>query len=529
MKKFIAGLTLLILPFAARAGGPVYDLLDLGTLGGETRALGLNDARQVVGWSKLANGTKRAFVWENGEIIDLGTLPGANFSEAVGINDQGLIAGNSEDIADLIGLRTRGVIWEKSGGAWQILRTLTPNYAGLTGDDRWSEALGMGPAEMVPGWSPFSHAGGTLPSATVWQDSVYGSVLDFDFCKACQITQTFAVDPAGQIAVGNRKLGNLTGAEVWVRQGEYAWLPSAFATAATGTAYAVNSSRAFVGFLGAPKQAALWTETAPLDWGEAALLGTLDGNSSEAFDLNDSGQVVGSARNNAGQDLAFLYQDGAMVDLNTLIEPNPGWQLAAARAVNNRGEIVGWGQKGGVGRGYLLIPHRAIIGSNPPDGAIDARLDRQPKSGERYGWQAIDLIFDAAVTGLAVSDFQIEEIGGDGAPPDIATVATTTDPFTLRLNLAEPIEAGAWTKFVHLPSASNVRLGFLPADVNGDRYAGPADILTLIDVLNDITDRPLWSTDINRSDLAEPSDILTEIDLLNGAGLLDTWHDRSLP
>jgi uncharacterized membrane protein len=36
-----------------------------------------------------------AFLFEHGAMTNLGTLPGDNFSEAVGINESGQIAGNS--------------------------------------------------------------------------------------------------------------------------------------------------------------------------------------------------------------------------------------------------------------------------------------------------------------------------------------------------------------------------------------------------------------------------------------------------
>lgn len=65
-------------------------------------------------------------------------------------------------------------------------------------------------------------------------------------------------------------------------------------------------------------------------------LGTLGGRESSASDLNDAGEVVGTAQNAAGFDRAFLYRNGAMQDLGTL----GGW-FSEARGVNAAGEVAG--------------------------------------------------------------------------------------------------------------------------------------------------------------------------------------------
>jgi probable HAF family extracellular repeat protein len=44
-------------------------------------------------------------------------------------------------------------------------------------------------------------------------------------------------------------------------------------------------------------------------------------------------------------------------DLNERIPPGSGWKLEAATGINNRGEIVGWGDyKGNEQSGFLLVP-----------------------------------------------------------------------------------------------------------------------------------------------------------------------------
>jgi len=86
-------------------------------------------------------------------------------------------------------------------------------------------------------------------------------------------------------------------------------------------------------------RAVLWKD------GEAIDLGTLGGNESSAFSVNNRGQVVGVAVNAipdpfsffATQLRAFLWQDGTMQDLGTLGGPE-AWALF----VNERGQVAGF-------------------------------------------------------------------------------------------------------------------------------------------------------------------------------------------
>ena len=68
-------------------------------------------------------------------------------------------------------------------------------------------------------------------------------------------------------------------------------------------------------------------------------LGTLEGGSaSEAFGINDAGQVVGETRLSNNSLHAFLYSNGQMQDLGTL----DGGIRSRAKDINDTGEIVGW-------------------------------------------------------------------------------------------------------------------------------------------------------------------------------------------
>ena len=74
-------------------------------------------------------------------------------------------------------------------------------------------------------------------------------------------------------------------------------------------------------------------------------LGTLPGYpNSIAEGINDEGQVVGGASDQpflGGNSSAFLWQDGVMTDLNTLIPPGSPLFLWYATGINSRGQIAG--------------------------------------------------------------------------------------------------------------------------------------------------------------------------------------------
>ena len=80
-------------------------------------------------------------------------------------------------------------------------------------------------------------------------------------------------------------------------------------------------------------------------------LGTLGGPNSRAFGINDKGHVVGTSDtipDNTDAQRAFLYADGAMLDLGTPIAGTS----SQANAINNVGQVVGWYSEG-TGRAFI--------------------------------------------------------------------------------------------------------------------------------------------------------------------------------
>ncbi len=87
-------------------------------------------------------------------------------------------------------------------------------------------------------------------------------------------------------------------------------------------------------------------------------LGTIaGGNYSIAFAINDSSEVVGygNLSNNAAHAMIWTSA-GGMKDLNSLIPASSGWVLINANAINNLGQITGYGLINGRNHAFLLTP-----------------------------------------------------------------------------------------------------------------------------------------------------------------------------
>lgn len=117
------------------------------------------------------------------------------------------------------------------------------------------------------------------------------------------------------------------------------------------SAFAINAAGDIVGSAETSSEvvAFLYTGGAMHD------LGNLGVGHATATSINNQGQIVGLAGGFGAR--AFLYENGSMVDLNTLVDLPAGWHLSTAWDINDLGQIVGDAlDADGMPHAFLLNP-----------------------------------------------------------------------------------------------------------------------------------------------------------------------------
>jgi probable HAF family extracellular repeat protein len=379
MNRLAALLAVLLLvgaPMASAAQEPRYAIQELGTLGGNTVALNVNDSGWVVGGSNLDLLSFHAFLWLPepalglpAGIHDLGTL-GGDFSSAAAIDSEGRIVGSSTLTPSVFDHRP--LLWEQ--GTMTDLGVPEPGLNGAAaaindvGDVAGSVgALGCSPVLWLPEARYGLPAGySELPTIPGQAEGEARDINDF-----------------GQV-VGSVTSGCDTPN---VGSHPYLWLPEpAFGLAAgphdllagvpndgsLNIALAINSAGEIAGVRledAILLEPWIWRqgvfEPLPLPPGSA---------SASPSDLNDLGQVVGASGIESVEPFrALLWENGEVLDLNDLIPPGSGWTLESATAINERGQIVGRGRLGGEIRAFLLTPAGSVL-EVPTLGSIGTAL-----------------------------------------------------------------------------------------------------------------------------------------------------------
>ena len=298
---------------------------DLGTFGGNlSGAAGNNNRGQVVGFALnaipdpfsfiyilLAGGAStgtqtRAFLWQNGELQDLGTLGGSD-AAAFFVNERGQVAGVSSFNSEpnpLTGLPNQhAFLWQS--GTMTDLGSLGGASATPSGLNNRGQVIGI-----------FDHGGSEEFTDPYFWDG--RKLIDLFTATEGKVGLVNAINDSGQV----------------VGAGDFS---------STG---------------GSTFSAVLWQN------GVATSLGTLSGDCySEALAINSKGQVVGvSFACDTFENRAFLWEKGSMIDLNEKVPAGFTLRLANAVTINDQGEIGGFGAPAGCddaetcGRAFLLIP-----------------------------------------------------------------------------------------------------------------------------------------------------------------------------
>ena len=327
---------------------PRYEVVDLGTMPGgrSTEPRSINSKGEVVGVTAGRGGVPVAFLYRADKLIGLADT----LSEATAINDHGEVVGSIREA----GKEQHATLWRPTAGdAFRAIdlgpgsaRSINANHQIIgpfaSGSIRTAEAGEAGPTRRVEvkgiGMADASSAelvaindrGRVIGTVREMTTEVY-PVRGF-------LWQDGRVTDLGSLGGPHCRPTALNASDQVVGSSTYRSIPRGIAP--------LYLSHAF-----------LWQE------GQMRDLGALGaGRNSEALGLNAKGDVVGWSNTQADDGplghrrAAFLCQGGTMLDLNRQLPPDSGWALTEARAINDRGQVVGVGLRDGQPRGFLLTP-----------------------------------------------------------------------------------------------------------------------------------------------------------------------------
>lgn len=245
-------------------------------------------------------------------VQDLGVFPGDARSEAWAINDRGVAVGLSGT-----GDSTRAVMWTEGRMV---------NLGSFPGAE-FTIAVDINNHGLIVG-----RTGIVNRHALLWDR---GSMIDLGRLPGANFAVASAINHHGQIlGMSGNSLIPDNYAVVWDRGGIRRLFPVGNGDRVTG----INKRGQVVATLFGVEEgpfAYLWAD------GALTRLPLLPGAQySFAEDINDAGWIVGASGTALGELHAVLWRDGNVIDLG--LAPD-GIDVATASAVNDRGQIVGYG------------------------------------------------------------------------------------------------------------------------------------------------------------------------------------------
>ncbi|MCC3420757.1 MAG: DUF3466 family protein [Microcoleus sp. PH2017_07_MST_O_A] len=345
-----------------------YQAIDLGSIaptGNATQANAINDKGQIVGRSQTTevSGTgfrNQGFVWENGEFKPLtstgiknggGDNTGKEVTQRGGggftaaINDLGAIAGTSDEFA---GRATdRGLLWQREAGGDYTLQ-----ITDLGGVE--SYFFDINNKNEIAGRHIYGP--GSTSTASNRTRAFYSSEgfinplpdLGGDTGRAVGINNKSVI--VGEVDSDGLNDKTVNTAALWEKgaDGKYKLTNLGTFGAEQATLRDINDSGQIIGSTSGGTGATATSSPFLLQNGQKINIGSLGGATGAAAGINQFGQVVGVSQNSSLQNRAFVWNNGTIKDLNSLILTNPSFggsnvTLTNATGINNFGDISAYG------------------------------------------------------------------------------------------------------------------------------------------------------------------------------------------
>jgi probable HAF family extracellular repeat protein len=371
-----------------------YKITDLGISNSKdnfSMAMGLNNQ----GWTENMDGTVnppenslftsvsrgRAVISIYGFNIDLGTLgkpDGNSWINWGGINDRGEAVGMSETAdpdpngEDICGFGTHlscvPFLWRD--GHMSALPTLGGNNGQASAINNRGEVVGFAEDGALDSTCPAGTTNNRIALPALWER---GNAEALPLVGNDPDGFAFGINDRGQAVGYSGNCSAATHAVMW--KDNTAFVLQDLGGTGSNFAYAISSRGQIVGQVGSADgttfYAAAWQNGAD---GAVTNLGALPGDfAAFATGINNRGQVVGNNFDSKfNWSHGFIWQDGVMTDLNTLIPADSNLFIISASNINERGQISGMatvqtGPHEGDIHAYLLTPVDGRIGASMAD------------------------------------------------------------------------------------------------------------------------------------------------------------------
>lgn len=321
-------------------------LEDLGSLAPDASSLvaHINDRGWGIGASQTGNidplfGTPQAqaVVWTGRRMIPLGYLPGGTETVGISINNAGQgvgfgFNGVADPLAPIpVGFQNRTFLWER--GQMIDIGTLGGPDA-LPGGGCDLQRPGTIVGSSYTSYTPNTNTGVPTQDPFLWDDGV---MIDLGNLGGTLSMAQCANNREDVIGSSNLAGDQVSHAFLW-RNGQITDLGTLGGD--FSEAIWINDSGVIAGSADLPTphihDAVRWKDGKILD------LGTVDGDAcSRGRAINAAGVIVGGSSDCANFLHAFVWKEGGpMLDLNQLIPPGSGLRLSNAININARGEIL---------------------------------------------------------------------------------------------------------------------------------------------------------------------------------------------